>query len=173
MLYSNALELAAAKPAFRCRRDSNAAINRIERVINADAGRWNGRAGATNLAILHAQLKIMRRCGALKHGTGSREVALLAGVNSIQPCVQLIGELASAGYLRRVTSAVFGDTVRYMIRIPEPLGGSQVSRSSAFRPYWFYSPGRAGRTDQLPQFPCSMRSSASQAASRQARSLPT
>ena len=90
MLYSNALELAAAKPPFRCRRDSNAAINRIERVINADAGRWNGRAGATNLAILHAQLKIMRRCGALKHGTGSREVALLAGVNSIQPCVQLI-----------------------------------------------------------------------------------
>jgi hypothetical protein len=129
MVYGNAREFVPAHPPFGRRPDVLAKIDEIERRAVGDAERWKGRAGATDLAVLNAHLRIMRRCGSLEHGASVREVAILTGINSISTVSAAHGRL-ECDYLRCVARAKHGASARYLVGLSKfrsrtivPIGG--------------------------------------------------
>lgn len=97
-VYRNAHQFAAANPPFRNRSAAFAKIDEIERAVDGDAGRWKGRAGATDRVVLEAHFKIALRSGGLEHGASVREIALLAGINSISTVSTAQRRLERDGY---------------------------------------------------------------------------
>jgi hypothetical protein len=132
MVYRNAREFGAAHPPFGRRPDALAKIDEVKRGAAADAERWKGRAGATDLAVLRAHLQIMRRCGSLEHGASVREVALLAGINSIST-VSAAHSRLERGYLRCVAAAKHGVSARYIVGLPKSLSRTILSKEGGGR----------------------------------------
>lgn len=129
-IYRNAVKRHAAQPPFRSRSDVIAKIDEIERAIDAAAARWKGRAGSTDRAVLRAHFRIIRRSGEFEHGAGVREVAPLAGINSLSTVSAAHGRLGRDGYLRCVKPAWRGRAARYVVDLPKspsrtvpPMGG--------------------------------------------------
>jgi hypothetical protein len=117
-VYRNAHKFAAAHPPFRGRSDALAKIDEIERAADVDAGRWKGRAGATDRAVLKAHLKIMCRSGGLEHGASVREIAILAGINSVSTVSAAHRCLERDRYLHCVEKAKGGAAARYVVGLP-------------------------------------------------------
>jgi hypothetical protein len=116
MVYRKAQSYAATHPSFGGRPE---VIAEIERRVDSACERWTGRSGATDRAILEAHLNIARRCGSLEHGASVREVAVLAGINSISTVSSAHGRLERDQYLRRVEKANHGAAARYVVGLPK------------------------------------------------------
>jgi hypothetical protein len=121
MMYRNAVKRYVAQPPFHSRSDVIDRIDEIERGAAADAERWKERAGTTDLAVLHAHLQIMRRCGSIDHGAAFREVARLSGINSISTVSAAHSRLERSGYLRCVARAKHEASARYIVALPKSL----------------------------------------------------
>jgi hypothetical protein len=117
-VFRNGYEFFAGRPPFRSRADADGSIDVFEQGVDADAARWKGRAGATDRAVEQAHITIMRRCGAIEHGAGVREVATLAGISSLSTVSEAHRRLERDGYLRRVDQATRGRAARYVAELP-------------------------------------------------------
>jgi len=118
MVYRNARQFALAHPPFRRRSDALAKFDEIERAANANPSRWKGRAGATDRAVLQAHLTIMRRSGRSEHGASVREIAILAGLDSISTVSTSQKRLEQDGHLQRLEKAKLGAAARYVVCLP-------------------------------------------------------
>jgi hypothetical protein len=111
-------DMPVGRPPFQSRADVIRSIDVIEHGVDADAARWRGRAGATDRAIEQAHITIMRRCAAIEHGAGVREVATLAGISSLSTVTEAHRRLERVGYIRRVDQAKRGRAARYVAGLP-------------------------------------------------------
>ncbi len=94
----------SANPPFCDRSNALAALDAIEAAADSEqcAKRWHGRGGATDRAVFDKFIEIGRRVGAQEVGASLRELAILAGLASIETVARSLRRLRATGFLRLI-----------------------------------------------------------------------